>query len=206
MSEIDDFEVEIIKEAEEKAKTIILAARNEAEKIINQADEEATQNKNKIADKRLKSTEKLIQRELSKIKIKNNIELSKFKETIIQEVLTSALKNIQRLRESKSKEYSLAIQKQIEQASITLEGGKLNLEIASEDSDLLDIARIEKIVSKKTGVTTLISVNSTNDSLPSGGFILRKGELEVNNSISAILERRSESVRNELHKILFESS
>ncbi len=205
MSDIDDFETEIIQEAEEKAIKIILNAKSEAKKILDQTASEKARSKRKIDEDKQKEAERFIQREISKMKIQNNIELNTIKQEVIQDVLTSSLQKIQLLRKKKDKEYSQAIQNQIKRAAILLEGGELLLEISSDDIKQIDISGIEKVVSDELKKPTTISIVKNPDSVLNGGFILKKGQLEIENTIQAILERRAEYIRNELHQILFKT-
>jgi vacuolar-type H+-ATPase subunit E/Vma4 len=203
MTEVNQFETEILEDAEQQKKTILIEAEEEAKKILDQARHE----KERISQAKLieveKDEEQKVQRELSKLRIKNKIELNNAKNQLLDETIGKSLKRIQQWKDKKSEEYRSALEHQIIQGGISLEGGDLKVILALEDVSLIDIRKLEAEISNASGAKTTIEISASESDPIDGGSIISKGLLAVNNTIKARLDRQEQILRDEVHKILF---
>lgn len=203
MTEVNQFETEIIEDAEQQKKTILIEAEEEAKKILDQARSE----KERISKAKLieveKEEEQKVQRELSKLRIKNKIDFNNTKNQLLNETFTKSLKRIQEWKDKKSEEYCSGLEHQIIQGGISLEGGDLTVMLAPEDVSLIDINKLESKITKVSGVDTTIKIAASENDAVDGGSIISKGLLAVNNTIKARLDRQEQTLRDEVHKILF---
>ena len=203
MTEVNQFETEILEDAEQQKKAILIEAEEEAKKILEQARHE----KERISKLKLieveKEEEQKVQRELSKLRIKNKIELNNAKNRLLNETFEKSLKRIQGWKDMKSEEYRSALEHQIIQGGVSLEGGDLTVTLAPEDVSLIDINKLESKISNISGKKTAIKISASEKDPISGGSIINKGLLAVNNTIKARLDRQEQILRDEVHKILF---
>ncbi|MFX1504623.1 MAG: V-type ATP synthase subunit E [Promethearchaeota archaeon] len=203
MTEVNQFETEIIEDAEQQKKTILIEAEEEAKKILEQARRE----KERISQAKLiefeKEEEQKVQRELSKLRIKNKIDFNNTKNQLLNDIFAKSLKRIQEWKDKKSEEYRSALKHQIIQGGISLEGGDLTVMLAPEDVSLIDISKLESEITKVLGINTTIKISASESDAIDGGSIISKGLLAVNNTIKARLDRQEQTLRDEVHKILF---
>ncbi|MFX0122088.1 MAG: V-type ATP synthase subunit E [Candidatus Hodarchaeota archaeon] len=203
MTRTNHFENEILQDAKQQAKNILLEAEHEAREILDQARGE----KERIIQAKLveieKEEEQRVQRELSKLRIKNKIELNNVKAQLLDKIFTKSLERIQEWKDTKSEEYRSALEHQIIQGGISLEGGELKVKLAPEDVSLIDIKSLESKITNECGITTSIKISASENDEFEGGSIISKGLLAVQNTIEARLDRQEEALRDEIHRILF---
>ena len=203
MTDSDHFENEILQDAEQKANKVLLKAKQEAEKILEQAHQEKNALIQKKYDEIEKEEEQKIQRELSKLRITNKIELNNVKQQLLNRIFTKSLERIQEWREKKSERYRSALEHQIIQGGISLEGGELTVKLAPEDVSLIEKEKLESKITHECGTKTSIKIISSEDDSVDGGSIISKGHLTVSNTIEARLERQEEPLRDKVHRMLF---
>ena len=203
MTEIAQFENEIIQEARQQANNILHEAEQEAAKILNHARNEAEQIMQTILHEKEQEEEQKGQRELSRLRIINKIELNNVKERLLEQVFTKSLKRMQEWKDKKSEEYRSALANQIIQGGVSLEGGDLTIKLAAEDASLVDIQRLESEITKICGTKTSIKVFTSEIDAVESGSIICKGSLAVHNTIKAKFDRREDIIRNKIHNILF---
>lgn len=203
MTETAYFENEILQDAEKQAKKILQEAKQEAMKILEQARSEKKRLIQMKYDEIEKEEEQKIQRDLSKLRIKNKIELNNVKEQLLNRIFTKSLGRIQELKDKKSEEYRSALEHQIVQGGIPLEGGELTVKLAPEDVSLIEIKSLESRITNVCGKKTTIKILSSEDDMVDGGSIISKGNFSVSNTIEARLERQEEVLRDKVHKMLF---
>ncbi len=126
------------------------------------------------------------------------------KESLIKEIFQDSIEQIQKLRQSKDKKYFDSLSKIIISSGISLGGGELEMQINPDDISMVNISILESEIANKIGSETILKIMPTKNDTINGGVILYKGSLSVNNSLNAILERRSEIIRNRLNKMVFD--
>ena len=206
MSDIQQLEQEIILDAQKKADGIIQEAKLESDKIMKQAEEKKSLLLQKINRDLAQEQQIQIQRELSRIRLQNKIELKNLKESLLERIFQESMDQIQKIRQTKDSRYVDALSKIIISSGSSLGGGELEIQINPDDTSMIDFSRLESEITKDSGTETSIKISSSKTSIIDGGAILYKGSLSVNNSLKAIFERRSEIIRNQLNKIIFEDS
>lgn len=206
MSDIQQLEQEIILDAQKKADGIIQEAKLESAKIMKQAEEEKSLLLQKINNDLAQEQQVQIQRELSRIRLQNKIKLANLKESLLEQIFQESMDQIQELRQSKDNRYVDALSKIIISSGSSLGGGELEIQINPDDTSMIDLSRMESEIASNCGTETTIKISSTKTSIIDGGAILYKGSLSVDNSLKAIFERRSDLIRNQLNKIIFEDS
>ena len=206
MSDIQQLEQEIILDAQKKADGIIQEAKLESAKIMKQAEEQKSLLLQKINNDLAQERQVQIQRELSRIRLQNKIRLENLKESLLEQIFQESMDQIQKLRQSKDNKYVDALSKIIISSGSSLGGGELEIQINPDDTSIIDISRMESEIARNCGTETTIKISSSKTSIIDGGAILYKGSLSVDNSLKAIFERRSDLIRNQLNKIIFEDS
>ncbi|MFX0015210.1 MAG: V-type ATP synthase subunit E [Promethearchaeota archaeon] len=205
MTEIYNFENEIIQTANQQAKDIIQKAAQEASKILDQARSEKERINRAVLEKKEKEEEQKAQRELSRLRIRNKIEMNDVKEELLKKVYAESLKRIREWKDKKSEEYRSGLINQILQGGVSLGGGELAVNVAAEDVSLIDIMQLESKIAEKTKTNTSIRILTSEDQVIEGGVIISKGPLSVLNTIEARFDRREEIIRDRVHEILFKS-
>ncbi len=203
MTEINHFENEILQDAKEQAKNILFEAKQEVAKILDQARSEQERIFQAKQIELEKEEEQKAQRELSKLRIKNKIKINNVKDQLLNEIFTKSLKRIQEWKDKKSEEYRSALNHQIIQGGISLEGGELMVKLAPEDVTLIDIKNLESEITNICGINTTIKISAPGSDAVDGGSIISKGFLAVRNTIKARVDRKENVLRDEVHRILF---
>ncbi|MHA2174538.1 MAG: V-type ATP synthase subunit E [Candidatus Hodarchaeales archaeon] len=206
MSDIQQLEQEIILDAQKQAEGIIQNAKLESDKILKQAEEEKKSLLEKINHELAQEQQVQIQRELSRIRLQNKIKLENIKESLIEEIFQGSLDQIQKLRLQRDNRYAEMLSKIIISSGISLGGGDLEMQINPDDTSMLEISSLNSAITEKTGSETTLKISTSKTNIINGGVILFKGSLSVNNSLQAIFDRRSDIIRNQLNKLIFEDS
>ncbi|MHA2237663.1 MAG: V-type ATP synthase subunit E [Candidatus Hodarchaeales archaeon] len=206
MSDIQQLEQEIILDAQKQAEGIIQNAKLESDKILKQAEEEKNSLLEKINHELAQEQQVHIQRELSRIRLQNKIKLENIKESLIEEIFQGGLDQIQKLRLQRDNRYAETLSKIIISSGISLGGGDLEMQINPDDTSMIEISSLNSEITEKTGSETTLKISTSKTNIINGGVILFKGSLSVNNSLQAIFDRRSDIIRNQLNKLIFEDS
>lgn len=177
-----------IEQAEKQAADIINSAKNEAEKkkniIIENAKKEAEERK-----KRLIAVAEL---EARKIKLKA-------KQEIIASVFEQAIKTLNSLPPERYMEIIT------DMVLNSVKKGDEEIILSERDKSMLGDGFIgiinKKLKEKNINGNVKLSEETANIN---GGFILRSGNIEMNNSFEAIMRMRYNEIESEIVKMLFE--
>ena len=178
---------EIKREAEEKAAAIISAAEDEAakskEKILKKAKETAEEHRRRI---------RII------TQLEGRKAVLQAKEDMLEEVFAASL---QKLRELDAEAYRKLLRPMLLAAITT---GDEEIIISPEDKERITPEFIEsinqEIKDKKKGKGLTLS----RETRPlNGGFVLRSGHIEINNSFAALLRQHREELEPAAADILF---
>ena len=200
-SQIDKIKVEIDNQADIELEKI-KAETEEKLKIIHEAtDKEVAKIKQHIEESSRSQNENQAKRELGQSRLHAKMTFLAEKESGITAVFEEGKKKIVTLVQSS--EYGTILGNLIVSAGITLGGGNLTLTVAKADASKVNVSDLAQRVSSKTGNQTSITIDSTELKSKLGGAIVKKPDHWVDNTFEAIIERRTESIRAEIAKILF---
>ncbi|HBM80664.1 MAG: V-type ATP synthase subunit E [Clostridiales bacterium] len=198
MAEIDNLKNRIIKDGMQKASeiegealkkvdNIIAEARKKAEKIVKDAKERAK-------EEGLKSSERIISgAELDK----RNMILAA-KQDLIDSVFKSA---IQKIRSMKDDEYTALIEKLLLR---NVESGDEEVIFAENDKHRIDSGLLKRVNEKLAGLNKQGKLTESRQTVGiESGFILKKGGVEVNCSIEALVWSLRESLETSIAAMLF---
>ena len=186
-----DAELEKIKaETDEKLKIIHDATEKEVAKI-KQTIEESSRSKN----------ENQAKRELGQSRLQSKMTFLSEKEAGITAVFEEGKKKLSTLLQSS--DYGTILANLIVSAGVSLGGGNLTVSVSKADVSKVNASDLAQKISSKTGSQTNLSVESQELKTKFGGAIIKKSDLWVDNTFESIIDRRTESIRAEIAKILF---
>ncbi|MBQ6511230.1 V-type ATP synthase subunit E [Methanobrevibacter sp.] len=191
----------IMSEAQEKADVIIQNANAEVSTITAKAEKTAEAEKIKIADNGKKQSEMRYQQIISEAKMNARRAELGAKEEVIEAAFTKATDELKAKAASGDEDYENSLSKMIKEAADELGSKDLILQLNERDTD--------NMKSQLSGVSTFqieditFELGEPIDAI--GGAILKtsNGEIEVNNTIEARLERFKSILRSEVAEILF---
>ena len=191
----------IMSEAQEKADVIIQNANAEVSTITAKAEKTAEAEKIKIADNGKKQSEMRYQQIISEAKMNARRAELGAKEEVIEAAFTKATDELKAKAASGDEDYENSLSKMIKEAADELGSKDLILQLNERDTD--------NMKSQLSGVSTFqidditFELGEPIDAI--GGAVLKtsNGEIEVNNTIEARLERFKSILRSEVAEILF---
>ena len=191
----------IMSEAQGKADVIIQEANAEVSSITAKAEKTAEAEKAKISDNGKKQSEMRYQQIISEAKMNARRAELGAKEEVIEAAFTKATDELKAKAASGDEDYENSLSKMIKEAADELGSKDLILQLNERDTD--------NMKSQLSGVSTFqieditFELGEPIDAI--GGAILKtsNGEIEVNNTIEARLERFKSILRSEVAEILF---
>lgn len=199
--QIDKIRVEIDSQADsELAK--INAETAEKIKIINEATEkEIAKIKQTIEESNRSKAENQAKRDLGRSRLQAKMTFLDEKEAGIQSIFEEGRKKIASLVQSA--DYTQILSDLIVSAGVTLNGGNLTVSVTKADASKVNAGELGQKISSKTGMQTTLKLDSEEPKTKLGGAVIKKEDLWIDNTFEAIIERRTESVRAEIAKILY---
>lgn len=184
----------IIKKAEEKASEITeqgkINAKKEEKTIIENASKEAEIRQQQI---------------VSDAKLNSKRHILEAREDLMEETFQKAIEELKKLASHESGPYVNSLIKLTEEASLEIGGGSLEIYLKEDDAKKIEASlnKIEKSVSDQTGNETTLNIGGTIDTI--GGVTVKTadGNVEVNNTIEARMERFRGVLRLEVARVLF---
>lgn len=198
MAGVEKLKERILEEARAQAEANIKRAQEEASKIIEQARKDADAKKAQILEKAKKEVVDVKKR----LKAMAELEARKKKLQAKQEVVEEAFKKtIEKLNSLPDREYEEIISQMIVNS---VESGAEEIILSPRDKQRISAGFIEGINKKlsQKGIDGKIRLSEETKNI-SGGFILKSGDIEINNSFEAIIRMRREEVESEVIKSLF---
>lgn len=195
----------ILSEAQSKADAIIQEAEKEAALIIEEGEKEAVLEKERILENAKKQSTMKYQQLLSEAKMNSRRAELEAREEVIESAFKNAEDELQKIASTSSEEYKESLKKIIEEASIEIGGGNLVLSLKEEDvSKIKDaIPTIEKDIEDKTGNKTTLEIGENINTIGGAVVKTKNGDIEVNNTIEARMQRFKKVLRSEVAKVLF---
>jgi V/A-type H+-transporting ATPase subunit E len=185
----------ILKEAEKKSKSIVDKARADSEEVIKAASLQAERI---LKDAKELSAEKA-REEKERVLASANLEIRKAMLEQKQKLMDEAFKGaVNHLRQKTKKEYVALIERLLVQS---VETGAEEVIVGKADKNLID-SKVIASANKKLRDRGNLTLSKTVGSM-TGGFILRRGKVDVNLSFDGLIELARESLESEVAKILF---
>ena len=180
----------ILDDAKKAAEINIEKAKEEASIVIKQRNEDATNQRNQIIEKAHKDAARLKERMIAVAQLEGRKKELQTKQEVIEEAFDKALQAIVSLP---NKEY----QNLIEKIAVEIIGtGKEEIVLSKNDKTRVDANFIQNINNKikAKGLKPEIKLSSSTANI-SGGFLLKKGDVEINSSFETILKKKKERLR-----------
>jgi len=206
-SEAQKITDQILTDAKEDAKSIIIDARKEAEMMQERHGElgrqKAAERVSSIVGKARNESDITRGMVFTDIRRKAGWMILSEKERLITNVLDEAKSRLTAL--AKTEKYMPELERMILDAGIALGGGELQVLLNELDSALpLKLNAISKAVSEKTGNRTELKL-SKERTKASGGVVVKStdGKVILDNTFEAMLKRRERELCLKIARILF---
>ena len=186
----------------EKEKEILAEAETQKEQKLKDARSKAKEVTVSITSKAEIESNQEVSRYEASAKLKSKYQLLEAKETLIEDVLSSARRHLEDL--VKKKAYEKTLEKLIVDAAASLEEAELEIVAPKGHAAHIDLKGVEAVVAKATGNKTKFSI-SKEEVRATGGVIVRNKDLtrRVENTFESRLERFEDEIRDTISSILF---
>ena len=198
---------QILQNARENAKSILIKAHKSAEMMIEKQKELARQNSldevSSILKKGEDEAEVIRKTIIADTKKRASWMVLSEKEHLVTSVLEEVMNRLKVF--SQSRNYLPFLQKLIVDTGIVLSGEKLEILLCEQDETLpLELGMLTKKIIEKTGKETELMISNKKIKFL-GGCVIRThdGRIVIDNTFSDILKRRERELRFEIAKILF---
>ncbi len=188
----------ILEDARLKAENNIKEAEKQASDIINAAKEEAEKKRNVIIENALKNADEMEKRAISVAEL----EARKIKLKAKQEIITSVFeKAITALNSLPAETYAKILCNMI---ISSVAKGNEEVVLSIRDKERLGKEFIDDINRKlaEKGLKGDLRLSEQTANI-NGGFILKSGEIEINNSFDTLIRMKRNELEPEIIKILF---
>ena len=193
----------IMSEAQEKADVIIQDANAEVSQIKVKAEKTAEAEKTKILENGNKQSDMRYQQIVSEAKMNARRAELGAKEEVIEAAFNKATEELKATASSGSEEYEASLSKMIKEAADEIGGDDLIIQLNEADTKELkaDLSSQGSDSFELDGIK--FTLGEPIDTI--GGAILKtsNGDIEVNNTIEARLDRFKSILRSEVAEILF---
>ncbi|MBD3230002.1 MAG: hypothetical protein GF329_17600 [Candidatus Lokiarchaeota archaeon] len=199
--EVERLTKEIINNAKDKAKNIILKAKERSNEILNEVKVEILEEIKDIytiaKEKAREKSDKIIFQTM----LNHHKELIIKKEDIIQKVIESLKKNLK--KSLSSKKYSIFLKNKIIESINYLEEPEVILILNNDDKKAIDLEYIKTRVNVEDINIKLSKESLSDDNI--GGFVLKSPEnrITINNTLNEIISREEDRIRSYITKELF---
>lgn len=198
MAGADRLKEKILEEARHKAQNIIDQAKNQADSIMNAAKEEAEEKAGQILDKAREEAEEIRKRMMASAQL----EARKYKLSVKQEMVEKAFSEaLNRLVSMPPDQYEEMLAEMI---AASVSTGNEEIIVSDRDIKRLSGNFLQSVNSKiaARGIPGNVTLSKETRNI-AGGFILRLGDVEINNSFEAIIRMRRDDLEPDVVKILF---
>jgi len=196
----------ILKDANERARSIVDEARKSAEMLLEShrgsARQRAVEDGQSLLKKAESEVEAIRGRVIADSKRKAGWLVLSEKENLITSVLNEVKSKLKNL--PKSEKYLSTLEKMIIDAGTVLGGGELEVRLNEADSALpWKVNKMAKAITDKTGVKTKLRLSK--ESIDAVGAVVRTADnrIVLDNTFEAMLERREKEMRLKIAKIMF---
>ena len=195
----------IMSEAQEKADVIIQDANAEASAVTAKAEKSAEAERIKIQDNGKKQSDMRYQQIISEAKMNARRAELGAKEEVIEAAFSKATDELKDIASSNSDEYKDSLSKMIKEAADEIGGNNFVIQLNEADTEIMK-GQLKESSSDDSSFQVediTFEIGEPIDAI--GGVILKtsNGDIEVNNTIEARLERYKSVLRSEVANILF---
>lgn len=188
----------ILEDAKAKALQIEEQARLETEKIMEAASKSAGQQKAELIKKAESEGEELYKRMISVAGLEGRKEILKAKQDLVDAAFKKAMEKVAGLPDP---EYQKLLEDMI--VRIADKGGG-EIILAEKDCRRVDIRFLTNINTRLSCAGIQGSLSLSKDTIKaSGGFIIRRGEMELNSTFEILFEMLRTELENNVVRILF---
>lgn len=195
---IENITDRIIAEAEDKAREIIGAAEEEARKIISSAEQDAERNVAAARQAASKQAEQERERIAASARMEGKKLLLETKQALITEAFDLALQRLETLSDEEFERVISALMVKL------IETGSEQVIINEKDKRRLKpdfLLRVNQAAAKN-GVACNVTMSDESRDI-SSGFILKRGDVEINATFETLLRQWRDELSSEVAKILF---
>jgi V/A-type H+-transporting ATPase subunit E len=195
---LEDILRKIEEDAKREADKILSEAKERAEEIIRNAQEEADRAKGRLMEEARRNAQTHKSRLISMAELDMRKEVLQEKQSLIDLAFRKAL---ERLTGMEDDEYRTLIERMLMQS---VEYGDEEIILCERDKSRISqgfIQAFNKKLESEGKLGKLTIAEETGDF--SGGFILRRGKIELNNTFDALLQAARGELETEISQILF---
>jgi len=195
----------ILSDAQGEADAIIQEAETKASSIISEGEEQAKMEKERIIDDAKKQANMKYQQIISEAKMNARRMELEGREEVIDQAFTKAEEELRNIASASSTEYIESLKNIVKEASTEIGGGDLLVLLKEDDvSKIKDsLSDIEKEVENTTGIKTTLEIGDNIKTIGGAVVKTKNGEIEVNNTIEARMQRFKKALRSEVAQVLF---
>ncbi len=198
MSGAEKIQAKILEEARLLAEANIKRAEEEAASIIRAASKEAEARRKQIIEKAELEAVEVRKRIIAVAELEARKQKLMAKQQIVDEAFELTLKKLNNLPDI---EYQSIL---VEMISNSVETGKEEILLSSKDKQRMSPGFTDELNKKllQRGISANLKISEETRNI-SGGFILKSGDIEVNNSFESIIRMNRDDIEAEVIKSLF---
>lgn len=198
MSGAEKIQAKILEEARLLAEANIKRAEEEAASIIRAASKEAEARRKQIIEKAELEAVEVRKRIIAVAELEARKQKLMAKQQIVDEAFELTLKKLNNLPDI---EYQSIL---VEMISNSVETGKEEILLSSKDKQRMSPGFTDELNKKllQRGISANLKISEETRNI-SGGFILKSGDIEVNNSFESIIRMNRDDIETEVIKSLF---
>lgn len=198
MSGAEKIQAKILEEARLLAEANIKRAEEEATNIIKSTSKDVEAKKQQIIEKAKLEAVEVKKRLIAVAELEARKQKLKAKQEVVDEAFELTLKKLNTLPDI---EYQSIL---VEMISKAVETGEEEVVLSSRDTQRLSADFIEELNKKlsQKGVLGNLKISGETREI-SGGFILKSGDIELNNSFESIIRMKRDDIESEVIKSLF---
>ncbi|MCX7843048.1 MAG: V-type ATP synthase subunit E family protein [Clostridia bacterium] len=198
MTGVEKIKDRILEEARRQVKEGVENAEAEAEGIIETARKEAEEKRRALIDKAKAEAENVRKRLLAVAELEARKEKLKARQEIVEEAFARAM---QRLCSMPDEQYQAVLADMIINS---VETGEEEIILSPSDKSRLKRGFVEDINQRAAakGLKGNISISQRSADIR-GGFILKSGDVEINNSFEVIFRMKRDELEGEVFNLLF---
>jgi V/A-type H+-transporting ATPase subunit E len=198
MAGIDNLKARLLEDDRQAAQAIEKEALKKADELIESSKCKAEEIVKLMADKAQRDGKDRKDRILARAALNARNELLAAKQEAVEKVLTSAYENVEKMDK---KEYSLFLERML---LSSVETGDEEIIFDENDLSRIDTSLVKSVnkILKERGRRNDVTISSEKRSIRNG-FILKRGDLEINCSIDAQIRSLREELEGEIAAIIF---
>lgn len=198
MAGAEKLEEKILEEARSVADKNIRQAKDEAEKVLTAAKKEADEKSSGIIEKATREASEKKTRMIAAAELESRKMRLQTKQDVIEEAFKKALEKLNNLPQE---QYINNLAGLISELAVN---GEYEVVLPDNDTTKFGTALVEKVNTalKNKSVNAIVKLSFVPTAMKRG-FILKQGNMEINNDFEAVLKARREELEADVVKALF---